>query len=183
MIVDTDPASPTYLQVLASPTIPAPPAMILLGLEAAFTPNDEYALVLLSGLGVQEIARYHLPSGAFVDHAPATPGIENLVLPGAVPTSMSVSRDGSFAVACGNGWAARVDFDPATPSSFTVTSYAPGPGLLDSAYGAAISPDGTAVALTSTNPAELVVLDAATGSLLFQVALPGGANLYTVEWR
>ncbi len=185
ILVDTDPASPTYLQVLASPTIPAPPAaMILLGLEAAFTPNDEYVLVLLSGLGAQDIARYHVPSGTFVDHDPLTPGtIENVVLPGAVPTSMSVSRDGTFAVACGNGWAARVDFDPATPSSVIVTSYAPGPGLLDNAYGAAISPDGTAVALTSTNPAELVVLDAPAGSLLFQVALPGGANLYTVEWR
>jgi hypothetical protein len=189
IIVDTDAASATYLQSVITSVVPGSFGFAF-SVAAGFTPNDEYAIVLISGLGVQAIARFHLPTQTWVDHDAITPGVQHIDLGPSytVPSAMQVSRDGKFAVVSGLGagsvgWAVRVDMDPAAVPAYTVTPYLAGQGLLAGAYGASISPDGTQAAFTSTTPAKLLIVDATTGALQANVPLPGASNIYTAEWR
>jgi hypothetical protein len=142
-------------------------------------------VILITGLGVQTVARFHVPTLTWVDHDAATPGIQHIDLGAsyAVPSSMQLSRDGRFAVVCGSGWAVRLDVDPALAPAYTITPLLPGMGLLASAYGASLSLDGTLAAFTSMGPAKLIIVDVTSGALQANVPLPGGSNLYTTEWR
>ena len=134
--------------------------------------NDEYAVFAVSGLGVQFMARFNLVTQTWVDHDPNVGGIQNIDLAAyAVPVAMEVAPDGSFAVMCGlgagsAGWAARVDLlDPSASPNYLITPYLAGMGLLAGAYGASLSRDGTMAAFTSTTPAKLIIVNAATGAL------------------
>lgn len=191
VIVDTDPASATYMQSLGSSNVPGSGSWgFAFSVAAGFTPNDEYCLILVSGIGTQFVARYHLPTQTWVDHDPVTPGIQNIDLGTyTVPDAMEVAADGSFAAISGlgagsAGWALRLDlFDPAAIPNYAITPYLAGQGLLAGAYGASVSRDGAYAAFTSTTPAKLLIVNAATGALVANVPLPGASNIYTATWR
>jgi hypothetical protein len=190
ILVDTDAASATYLQSIDSSPVPGTFSFAF-SIAAGFTPNDEYCLVLISGIGTQHVARYHVPTQTWVDHDAVAPGTQHIDLGPTygVPTGMEVSADGTFAVISGlgagsAGWALRLDLlDPTSSPNFAVTPYLPGMALLPGAYGASLSRDGTMAAFTSTTPAKLLILDSATGALLANIPLPGASNIYTATWR
>jgi hypothetical protein len=182
-LVDTDPASPTYLQVIVNSPIPVSVvSQLTFAAAAGFTPDDETVIIALSGLGVQEIARYHVPSGTWLDANPATMTIDNVPLPG-LPNRMEVSHDGRFAFVTGSNVAMKVDFAPTFPFAATTTTLLPASGLTNNAYGAAISADDSRLSMTSLSPPKLLIIDAATGGVVFNIPLPGFSNIYTTVWN
>jgi hypothetical protein len=185
IIVDTDAGSGSYMQPVITSTVPGTSGWgFSIGVTAGFTPNDEYVLTLVAGLGVQTMLRYHFHTLSWVDHDPVTAGIQHIVFPNTVPSSMAVSPDGTFAIVTGNNWVSRVDlYDAAATPNHALTPILPGSGLLANAYGASISRDGTMAAFTSTSPPKLIIVDTATGALIGNVALPGASNIYTSAWR
>jgi hypothetical protein len=155
-------------------------------IAAEITADEQFALVLYTGLGLQGIARYHIPSGTWIDHDTSSGGVQNIDLPMTVPNRMDVSRDGEFVVVSGGGsggWAARVDFDLLIPSNWSFTPYLSGQGLLTGAYAASLSADDARAGFTSTTPPKLIIVDTQSGALLGNVGLPSGVNMYTAEWR
>ena len=189
-VVDLDPASGTYLQVIASLFVPG------LGGSFAFTSScevsvdDRYLYLLYAGIpGTQGLAVHDLWTQAWLDFD-AAPGQQHLALPQPVPNTMDLSLDGSFAVVSGqggSGWVVRVDFDYSTPSLTAVTSLGVGVSLPD-CNGASLSPDQTRVAVTSTPvflaaPSDLTILDVASGSVLQSTTLTGSWNVYTTAWQ
>lgn len=191
IVVDTDPASATYMQSVATSSVPGSGSWgFAFSVAAGFTPNDDYCVILVSGLGTQFAARFHVPTQTWVDHDPITPGTQNIDL-GAytVPDAMEVAPDGSFAVVTGlgagsAGWAIRLGLlDPAAIPNYSITPYLAGQGLLAGAYGASVSRDGALAAFTSTTPAKLLIVNASTGALVANVPLPGASNIYTATWR
>ena len=191
IIVDTDPASASYMQSIITSAVPGSGTWgFAFSVAAGFTANDEYAVFLVSGLGVQFMARFNVVTQTWVDHDPNVGGIQHIDLAAyTVPVAMEVSPDGSFAVICGlgagsAGWAARVDLlDPSATPNYLITPYLAGMGLLNGAYGASLSRDGTMAAFTSTTPAKLIIVNAATGALIANIPLPGASNIYTATWR
>jgi hypothetical protein len=191
IIVDTDPASATYMQSIITSTVPGSGTWgFSFSVAAGFTPNDEYAVILVSGLGVQFMARFHLPTQTWVDHDPNAAGIQHIELGiYTVPDAMEVAPDGTFAVVSGlgagsAGWAIRVDLLPPSASpNFLITPYLSGMGLLAGAYGASLSRDGTMAGFTATTPPKFLIVNAATGALIANIPLPGASNIYTATWR
>ncbi len=184
LLVDTNPTSAGYLQATATTTIPGIAGALGAAVGAAFGWDDEVCVVGLSGVGLSSLARYHLPTQSWIDHDLLTPAIDNIPLPGTIPTRIALSRDGSFAYACGSGWLARIDFDRFNLTTATVTPYPIAAGLLTSADGLSISPDGSQVAVTSLSPPKVLILDATPNSTPLQnVALPGMNNLTVTAWR
>lgn len=184
-LVDTNPASSTFLQVVASPPVPDATGFVIAA-ACGFTPNDEYCVILLSGLGAQSVAEYHIPSGTWVDHDQTVPGTQNLQLPFSIPNRMAISRDGSFAVIAGGGgggWVMKLDFNWLQPENPTITPWLAGSGLLTSANAPSLSSDGSLAAISSTSPPKLLILDTSTGTVVQNISLAGFGNIYTSTWR
>ena len=189
-LVDLDPNSPNYLQVIASaPIAGAAGASFAFASACEISIDDQYAYVLWTGIGASSgLAVWDIPAQGWVDFDSA-PGQQDVAIPFGVPNSMDLSMDRSFAVISGQGgagWAARVDFDYATPSNSTATQYA---GLtVPNCDGISLSPDNTRVAVSATAtslsaPSELIIFDAATGSVLQSATLTSMWNVYTTAWQ
>jgi hypothetical protein len=189
-VVDTDPASPTWMQRLVSVAVPVDfPGPLVYATEIAFTPDDRVALVLLSS---GEIARFQLAPAAWIDHDPGTPGVQNLsglavppVALGGNPQAIEVSADGRFAIVCGGGGrVGRLDLDPANPAAYAWTVFQPGV-TLSNCYDLDLSPDGVVTLISYTTGAgQAVVLDAALGTLHGTIGLGGATtNIYALAGR
>jgi hypothetical protein len=195
ILVDTDPTSSTWMQVLGSTPVPTPPTSPFnLATQAAFTPEGDVILILIQTLGSApgEIARYLVSAQAFLDHDLGAPGIQNIgpasVPPaglGSAPVGIAVPASQAFAVVSGfggPGWAGRLDFDPANPFLWQWTTWTPGPSL-QGAYACDVAADATTAAIGTFPNSQLVVVDPANGSLLGTVGLPAASNVYTVVYR
>lgn len=206
-IVDTDPASATFLQNRFT-QLPIPvdqPGALTLANQVAITPDQRYALVILQGVGPTpaEIARLDLRTGTWVDHDPNGPGtnISPVTMPGIVlgsaPTSLVVASHGRFAIVGGFGscgWVGRLDLDPKNPLSVAYTPYVPGVPLANG-WTAALSNDEREICIPtwpstgcSLAAPQLVRLDALTGALLGTIPIPSNTNgpnqnLYTAVYR
>ncbi|MGB3967921.1 MAG: hypothetical protein WBO45_14400 [Planctomycetota bacterium] len=184
-LVDLDPASPTYLQTIVSTPIPGASAGLSFAAACQISMDDLYVYVLYAGLGTGGLAVYERPTASWLDFGAAA-GQQDLAMPMAVPNSLALSPDRSFALVAGSGTVARIDFDYATPANTATTVFA---GLtVPNVNGLSLSPDGLRGCVTSTPasvspPGTLVVFDAFTGATLQSVALGNMWNIYTTAWQ
>ena len=188
-IVDTNPLSATFLQIVVSTTIPgAASAGFAFVSDCRVSIDDAYAYVLYAGTGVGRLAVFDLAAQTWLDFGPAA-GQQDLQVGVGVPNSMALSIDRSFALVAGGGSPAgvsRLDFDYANPSNSTVTVF--GGFLAPNCNGLSLSPDGTRACVTSTNqpvapPGTLIVFDAATGATIHTLPLGNLWNIYTTAWQ
>ncbi len=188
-IVDTNPLSATFLQIVVSTTIPgAASAGFAFVSDCRVSIDDAYAYVLYAGTGVGRLAVFDLAAQTWLDLGPAA-GQQDLQVGVGVPNSMALSIDRSFALVAGGGSPAgvsRLDFDYANPSNSTVTVF--GGFLAPNCNGLSLSPDGTRACVTSTNqpvapPGTLIVFDAATGATIHTLPLGNLWNIYTTAWQ
>lgn len=171
--VDTDPASPTYLQTLFSATVPAAglPGYAIAA-DCAFTPDGATFVLLISGLGTSVIHRLDMATQTWIDHVPSTPGAEPLFYPSGIASRMAVTRDGTRALVVGtSGSAYLLAFDsPAFPLG-TFSAVLPGSGLITGASAPSFTPDGRTAVFASTTPSKVLGVDVATGALAFNVPI------------
>lgn len=187
-IVDLDPASPHYLSVITSATIPgAASAGFAIINSCKISLDERYVYLLYAGTTGAGVAVWDIYAQSWIDFDPAL-GQQDFSLPLSVPNKIDLSLDRSFAVVSGQGgagWAGRIDFDYQTPSNSTFTNY----GLsVPDCNGASLSPDDTKVAVTSTAtflsaPSNLTVLDAASGAVINTTPLSIHWNVYTTAWQ
>jgi hypothetical protein len=194
-LVDTDPGSPTFLQIVASAPVPNLAASTLaIVSDCAIRRDDQYAFVLYSGVlgsggSLNGLAMWHVPTGQWVDFDPATPGVQNFNLPLPVANAMDLSYDGSFAVVSGQGgggWVGRVDIDYVNPANTTFTQFTVAQGV-PNCNAVSLAPDGSRLAVSATpvnlaSPSYLAVLDV-TGATLSYTQLSGAWNVYTTAWQ
>jgi hypothetical protein len=188
-LIDTDPSSPTFLQVLVSTQVPgASAAGFAFVSDCRVSIDDAYAYVLYTGIGVGALAVYELATQSWLDFG-AAPGQQDMQVGVTVPNGMVLSLDRSFALVAGGGsttGVARIDFDYATPANSTVTLFS---GIVaPNCNGLSMSPDGSRACVTSTPasvspPGTLIVFDVATGGVLQTVALGNLWNIYTTAWQ
>lgn len=188
-LVDTDPSSTNYLQVIASaPILGAAGAGFSFCSDCKISLDEQYAYVLWTGISGAGLAMWDMQAQAWVDFG-AAPGHQDLMISLSVPNKMDLSLDRTFAVLSGqggSGWAARIDFDYTTPSNTTITQYT---GLtVPDCNGISLSPDGTRAAVSSTatflsTPSELTVFDVNTGAVLSNTVLSAMWNVYTTAWQ
>lgn len=189
-IVDTNPTSPTFLQVVVSAPMPA---AVQAGFSFAFdckvSLDEQYVYVLYVGVGFSSIAVFNRAAGAFLDFDPVSAGQQDQPLFVGGANSLAISLDRSFALVSSQaapGRVLRVDLDYATPSQSTVTQFTA--LSIANANAVSLSPDGTRGAVTSTaqtvgGPGKLVLFDAALGVELATVPLGNMWNLYTTAWQ
>ena len=193
LILDTDPDSPTYLQKIDTLAIPLPfGSFFVFPADVEFAPDGTELLVLIEhlGLGYSELARYDFEAGSWIDHAPGTPGVDN-VGPNATPAvalgcgaaDISVPRDASVAGICGDcGWAGIVQLAPDGPDAFT---YLPATGAdLAGAAACALDSDATRLAVSTGPPYAVHVFDTADATWKSSVSLPAATGkLSQLGWR
>jgi len=191
-VVDTDPSSASFLQVIIS--IPAPSAAngFSFSSSCALTPDDQHAIVLYVGIGTASLAVLHMPTATLLDFDALAPGQQDLVLVGPnVPNRMALLPDGARLVLSaqgGGGSAWAVDLDFSNPGASTLTPYLANQGLLPAANGASRSRTGSLASFSATpvflqGPSYLVTVDTATGALISNVTLPNAWNVYTTAWQ
>jgi|GEM_PF-5348783 len=186
-VVDLDPGSPNYLQVVVSTPVPGASG-ITIAVDLKISVDDRYIYLLYTGVGPSGLAVYDMTAGAFLDFG-AQLGVQDFQLPLTVPNTMDLAIDSSFAVVSGQGgagWAGRVDFDYVNPTN---TAFTPWSALtLPGADGISLSPEGARAAVSSTPtflnaPSELHIVDVNTGSALQSVVLSSMWNVYTTAWQ
>ena len=189
-LVDTDPASATFLQIVVSAAVPGAAGGFSFATDCAVSIDDQYAYVLYAGIGTAGLAVMHIPTSTWLDFNAIAPGHQDFVIALSTPNTMALSLDRSFAVVSGQGgggWAMRIDFDYTNPGNTTSTQYLQGLSLLPNCNAASLSEDNSRVALTATpvnlsTPSFLVILDV-SGAQLQYVTLPGAWNVYTTAWQ
>ncbi len=188
-VVDTDPTSPTFLQVLVSTPVPgASAAGFAFVSDCRISIDDAYAYVLYAGLGTGALAVFQFATQSWLDFGAAS-GQQDMAVGVTVPNGMALALDRSFALVAGGGsvtGVARIDFDYATPANSTVTMF--GSISAPNCNGISLSPEGTRACVTSTPasvapPGTLHVFDATTGVVLQTVALGNMWNIYTTAWQ
>lgn len=210
ILVDTNPQSGTFLQVIHQSPVPASPgALFSLITDVEITPDEEYAIMVIQNVQVpSDVARFHIPTLTWVDHDPSTPLVVDHMGPNSVPavaipdspTWIDVASHGRFAAlgGIGNcGWVGRLDLDLVDPSVYAFTPFHVGAGH-PNAWGGALSPNDQTIAVTSwsaTNCTSMTggpavhFFDAQNGTALGTTPLPMNSssatlqNLYTVVWR
>jgi len=193
ILVNTDPASPGYMSWSYAGQAPAGPAVFPVTTRCAFTPDSAQLLITIQ-TGAQapgEIARFDLNLGQWIDHNAGLPGTQNISAQSAPATSVpsapgdvAVSNDGTFAVVVGwngPGGIIRIDLDPTSPPSWSTTVITSPVSLAGDARVCAISPDSRRFATYGSG--DLLVFDAATGSLAGQVTLTGASGVNTMNWE
>jgi hypothetical protein len=188
-IVDTNPSSATFLQIIHSVPVPNALGLAQLASACAVTHDDLFAYVIYSGITPANVvagalAVLFLPTGTLVDFDPATAGQQDFPLPLVGPNRMGmVGNTYSCCVSGqgGTGWAARIDVTPFSSQNTTFNQLQP--GLLTSCNAASVSPDGTRMAVTTTAGPALVILDVQSGALIHNIPLPGASNIYTTAWQ
>ncbi|MCA8952651.1 MAG: hypothetical protein KDE27_24275 [Planctomycetes bacterium] len=195
-IVDTDPGSPTFTQVVVSTTVPGTSGIgFAIASDVAISIDDLHVYVLYTGIAgttvVGGLAVLDLANMAWLDFDAGTAGQQDFTMPFPVPNVMDLALDKSFAVISGQGgggWAIRVDFDYNNPGNTFYTEYLAGQGLLPNCNAVSLSPDWQRLAVSATptnlsSPSNLVVIDAYTGALLQNVTLNPAWNVYTTAWQ
>lgn len=194
-LVDTDPASATFLQLVASSPIPPSsyPNQLIgsVNLLIRFSPDDRECYVMIGYIASVpgEIARFSVPAGTWLDHNPATPIVDHIgwMASPQVPFDIAladfdVGRDGSVYVTGGNGtgYVGRVILaGPAalyTPLNATSS--------LANARKIALNRDQNVLAVAVTNPTTTVVFfDAATLNEIGAASLGGNCQATVLTWR
>jgi hypothetical protein len=190
LLVDLDPASPSYLQVITSTGIPGVPTSGFAAVaECRVSADDQFVYVLWAGTSsAAGLAVYDRIAHAWLDFDAAI-GPQDFALPLSSPVKMDLAEDRTFAVLCGHGgagWAARIDLDYAAPQNSAWTAYTQ--VAVPQADGVRLSPGGSRLAVTSTNisagsGSELLVLDVLSGAVLAQAALSSMPNASTTAWQ
>lgn len=186
-VVDLQPTSASYLQVVVSTPVPNATGFSFAS-DCAISIDDAYVYLLYAGTGPSGVAVWDMAASAWLDFSTA-PGQQDFALSLAVPNTMDLSLDRSFAVVSGQGgagWAGRIDFDYANPENSSFTQFV---GLtIPDANGISLSPDSTRAAITSTQtflnaPSELTIVDAFSGAVIQNVTLSAMWNVYTTAWQ
>lgn len=187
-VVDTNPGSATFLQIVASTTIPGAASSGFAFVSAATVSIDDgYVYCLYAGLGTGGLAVFEMATQSLLDFD-AAPGQQDMAVGVTVPNGMALSLDRSFALVCGGGGTtgvARIDFDYLNPANSTMALL---PITATNCDGLSLSPEGTRGAITSTPasvspPGTLIVFDAFTGGVLQSVPLGNMWNIYTTAWQ
>ena len=193
LLVDTDINSAGYMSWTLAGTAPANQGVFPVTTRCTFTPDGRQILIAIQtgGGAIGEIARYDVTLGQWIDHDPATLGVQNIGTQSApvaqvpaAPASIAVSGDGSFAVVVGwggTGGIARIDLDPANVQNWGFTLFSSPVSLANVARGCAISPDTRQVATFGSG--QLLLFDTASGALQAQFVLPGTASISTLTWQ
>ncbi len=195
-IIDTDPSSPTFTQVLVSTTVPLTlPGSPLEGdFGIHYAPDDDIIYVLSSAPpalqpGPVTLHRYDVAAGAWIDHNPSTPGVAEGIGPFSTPPvvfgdgafGLSVAPRGEAAFVSGiwTGAVTRIDFD--AQGGFTTTTAAYSPPQI---WNIEVNDDGTILAGVSfgAGPAALILWDARTLVFLGAIGLPISTNIYGLNW-
>jgi len=189
-LVDLDPASPTYLQVVQTAvfqTSVSSPIHITTSLAFTADGSQLYALVQHAGQEPSELGRYLIAADTWLDHNPFNPGIDNLGVNStpalAFPSAgvdLSVPPTGDRVLVVGfPGWAGRVDFSPSVGWSYTpVTQIAFG-----ETWQSGLDPTGETLAI-SDEDGFVHLVDVDSMSPLGTITLPPGAtNLHQLAWR
>ena len=93
-LVDLDPASSTYLQVVASAPVTGASGLAF-SMSAEVDAAEAYAYLLYAGTATSAIAVYDIAVGAFLDFDPIQFGQQDFVLPATVAVSMDVAASGA----------------------------------------------------------------------------------------
>jgi len=192
-LVDTDPASATFLQVVTSSVIPPSTQFspLTLNVRIRFSTDDLECYVLIQNAGTipAEVARFLVPAGIWLDHDPNTPAIDHIgpmasppVPFGSAPLGFDVGRDGSIYVTGwgGAGFAGRVTL------AGTAAIYAPlnATSLLTNARHIALNRDQDMLAVAVANPTTSILLfDAATLNEIGAVSLGATVDTTVLVWR
>jgi hypothetical protein len=183
-IVDTNPTHSTYMQVVASPSLPGVFSADM-AVACAFTHDDRYALLLWRGLSGNGLAVFDLVAGTWLDFGLA-PGAQSFPIPQQDLNSMDIAHDDSFvAVAFDTGWA-RIDLNYLTPTNSSFHQYAPGTGQLPNCGSASLSHDSLKLAVTTQSTAGVarcVFINTSTGALASATTLPGATYMTTTAWQ
>lgn len=192
-LVDTDPASPTFLQIVSSSPIP-PSSLgspLTFSVRIRFSPDDTECFVLLQNAGATpgEIAHFLIPAGIWFDHDPATPVIDHIgpnanpPLPfGSAPLGFDVGRDGAIYLTgwSGAGFAGRVLV--AGPTAFYTPLNAT--SSLQNARNIALNRDQDLLAVAVANPnTTILFFDAATLNEIGSIGLGSTVDTTVLSWR
>ena len=171
-IWDTDDTSPTFLQPIAYLSSPSSlGSSIRINTSLEFTTNDESLLVSIQNIGSMpgELARYSFSIGLWIDHDITTPVVDNAgpnsnpPIPfGSAPRGLSFGRDSNTVFVSGfggNGWVSRLDYSPQNPYVFSGFTSAT---AVNDASRCSVNEDGTVLAVSSSAPKLLILMDAAT---------------------
>ncbi len=192
-IVDTNPTSPTFLQITQSVVVPgALTAGFSMVADCAVTLDEQYALFVYTGTGFSKLGALHVPTGTLVDFNPVAPGQQDYNLGLSVASSMELANTGAFAVVGGiggGGWLARIAFDWNNPGATTHQNFTPVGGI-PNCNGVSISADASrfscanwAVASPPAPPAYVSIFDSTTGVRLQRLTLGSAWNVYTTAWQ
>jgi len=210
IIVDTNPQSVNFLQVLHQSSVPpSPGSAFQLVTDVAISPDEEFAVMTIQNAQApSEVARFHIPTLTWVDHDPSTPfSIDNIgpfsvpaVSLGDAPTWIDFSSNGAFCLVGGFGncgWTGRFDFDLADADFYAFTMFQIGGGFPNS-WGGSLAPDDGRFAIGSWDAngcsgdsigPSINFFDSGTGAFQGAVTIPKNSNsstlqnLYTVVWR
>jgi hypothetical protein len=189
IVVDTDPASATFMTVLHSLPIPStslPDAPFATDVD--LSSSDGIALITLqhSGQSPSEVALLDLGSMTFTDFNGNSPGVQHMgsySLPqfsmGSAAVTIDLANNATFAVVGGfggSGWAGRIDFGG--PSGWSYTAYSPSSGLKD-VWSVSLSSDNQQVGIETQG--EVLFLNPKTGVQVSAVGVPTLTNVYTLR--
>ncbi|MBM3987669.1 MAG: hypothetical protein FJ294_06905 [Planctomycetes bacterium] len=190
-IVDTDPTSLNFLQIVHSTPVPGAAAAFCMTTDLEFSKDSRWLWLLFSGAGFARLAVLDMSTLSWIDFNPNQAGNQSLQVLSSTGSSLSLSPDGLVGVATSSttaGDAVRIQIDPAQPTSSVVSNYT-GSGLsVPRADGSSMSPTGDRASLASTpghlvGPSYLVTLNTTTGQVLSNVALTNIWNVCTSCWR
>lgn len=188
VVVDTDPNSSTFLQLLA--TVTAPDVAFGLPTRVEITADNTALIAWYEYATGTRLSRYDLDTLSWIDHNPMVPGIQHIGPNSMPPANMggacdalALSCDSTFAVLSGaDDWLARIDLFDKTGSGWAFTDFTD-PAFDMRGAAVAISPDGEtgAVAVggnvSAGRPPVVHVFDAETGAVLQTHFPPHGGNM------
>ncbi|MCA8950178.1 MAG: hypothetical protein KDE27_11795 [Planctomycetes bacterium] len=191
-LFDTDPASTTFLRVVQSSPLPVSPiAFPVVTSRIRFSPDDTECYVLLGVGAINELARFRVPAGIWLDHDPSTAIIDNIgpnsspAVPfGSSAVGLDIAEDGAIYVCgssgSGSGWAGRVIVNGVTPTWTPLNAIS----SLGNARHVALNRDQDVLAIAVANPATTVLFfDPQTLAEIGATALTGSNNTATLVWR
>ncbi len=190
-IVDTDPSSATFTQIVQSLPVPDASSMFSFAVDVCISRDSRWIWLMFTGTGYARVSVLDMSTLAWLDFNPSAPGEQSLQVLSTAGSSLSVSPDGLVAVATSNstaGQAVRIQIDPALPVNSVVTDYGSTTGSLPRANGSSMSPTGDRASIAATpgnlvGPSYLVTVNSGTGQVISNVALANMWNVYTSAWQ
>jgi hypothetical protein len=195
LLVDTEPGSPTYLQVVDRTPVPelTPPFNAVR--RVRLTADGEVALVALNVgffTAASGVHRYATAARLWLDHNPLLPGVQ-AIGPGSLPpatlvssSDLALARDGSFATLTPYAAIERIDFDRNHPAAFSITRVT-GAWTPNTSFGHTITTDGKRVLLLAPSvpltSSDATLVDARTGAVLASHPLPAAPWISTFAER